>query len=92
MGTRLKYNERTSVETARNGGDDDLNGEEGAHNPQNRLVVVVDGIDTDDVDGRGGSEEDGGGDGFEEEELGAHVQRPLGIEEGDRYEGKSVSL
>lgn len=43
--------ERTSVETTGNGCDDDLESEEGGHAGQDGAVLVVDGMDSDDMDG-----------------------------------------
>ena len=59
----------TAIETAGDAGDDDLEGEETAHAEEDITVLLVDGVDADDVDEGAGGEEDGGADGLEEEEM-----------------------
>ena len=67
----------TAIETAGDAGDDDLEGEETAHAEEDITVLLVDGVDADDVDEGAGGEEDGGADGLEEEEVGALLETEL---------------
>ena len=59
----------TTVESTANGGNDDLGSEESAHSEEDIPVLLVDGVDADDVDEGAGGEEDGGADGLEGEEM-----------------------
>ena len=61
----------TSEEAATDCGDDDLEAKETAHRVQNVAVLLVDGVNSDDMDQGAGGEEDSCADGFEEEEVGA---------------------
>ena len=59
----------TSEETTANSGNDDLNSKQRAHACENLLVLVINSVNTDNMDHGADCEEDGGADGFEEEEL-----------------------
>ena len=59
----------TSEETTANSRNDDLNSKQRAHACENLLVLVINSMNTDNMDHGADSEEDGGADGFEEEEL-----------------------
>ena len=59
----------TSEETTANSGNDDLNSKQRAHACENLLVLVINSMNTDNMDHGADCEEDGGADGFEEEEL-----------------------
>jgi hypothetical protein len=61
--------DHTSVECTANGSDDDLETEQSAHAAEDGATLVVDSVDTDNMDGRAGGEEDGGTDRLEEEEF-----------------------
>jgi len=74
---------RTAIEATADGSHDDLDAEQARHEGQDVAVVVINGLDTNDMDSRGAGEEDSGADGLEEEELLAHILCPLCIKEGD---------
>ena len=60
-----------------------LNEEEKAKANEDRAALVVNGMNANDMDGRGEGDEDHGTDGFEQVKLVTHVERELGVEEGD---------
>lgn len=65
----------THEETTANGGYDDLNAQESRHSSEDGTALVVDGMDTDDVNGRARSEQDRGANGLEQVELAACLWR-----------------
>ena len=67
----------TSEEAAANGSDDDLEGKETTHAEEDVAVLLIDGVETDDVDEGAGGEENGGADGLEEEEVRALLESTL---------------
>ena len=65
----------TTVEPAANGGNDDLSGEESTHSEEDVPVLLVDGVDSDDMDDGAGGKEDGRADRLEEEEMRALLKQ-----------------
>ena len=65
----------TTVESTANGGNDDLGSEESAHSEEDIPVLLVDGVDSDDMDDGAGGQEDGRADRLEEEETGALLKQ-----------------
>ena len=59
----------TSEETTANSRNDNLNSKQRAHACENLLVLVINSVNADNMDHGADCEEDGGADGFEEEEL-----------------------
>ena len=73
----------TSVESASNSHADDGECEETGHRHQNLAALVVNGVDTDDMDGGAGRDEDGSADRLEQEEMGTllNLKGEQGIDE-----------
>ena len=61
----------TLVEATANGGYYNLHSKKDAHGVEDRSLLVVDGVNTDNVDDRASGEEDCSANGLEEEEVGA---------------------
>lgn len=69
----------TSEEATGDGGDDDLKSKEGTHSSENSPALLVDCVDTNDMDDRAHCQQDGGADGLKEVETAACLDGGLSV-------------
>ncbi len=73
----------TAEEATADGGDYHLESKEAAHAEKDVAALLIDGVDTDDMNERAGGKEDSGADGLEEEEVRALLWTELALNASD---------